>query len=104
MRRIGAAAALAIAALVVIGSMMLTNAKHIDWNDQATSIPVFLTTVLMPFTYSITAGIAAGVIAHVMIKAVQGRARDIGWLMWVLTVVFLAYFALHPIEGWLGVK
>jgi AGZA family xanthine/uracil permease-like MFS transporter len=58
----------------------------------------------MPFTYSITAGIAAGVIAHVLIKAVQGRAREVGWLMWVLAVVFLAYFALHPIEGWLGVK
>ncbi|WP_328332833.1 MULTISPECIES: NCS2 family permease [unclassified Streptomyces] len=94
----------ASAALVVIGSMMLTNAKHIDWNDQATSIPVFLTTVLMPFAYSITVGIAAGVISHVLIKAVQGKFREIGWLMWVLTAVFLAYFALHPIESWLGVK
>ncbi|MGH4032124.1 NCS2 family permease [Actinomycetota bacterium Odt1-20B] len=94
----------ASAALVVIGAMMLTNARHIDWNDQATSIPVFLTMVLMPFTYSITVGIAAGVIAHVLIKAVQGKVREIGWLMWVLALVFLAFFALHPIEGWLGVK
>ncbi len=94
----------AAAALVVIGAMMLTNAKHIDWDDTATSIPVFLTTVLMPFTYSITAGIAAGVIAHVLIKTAQGRVREVGWLMWVLAAVFLAYFALHPIEGWLGVK
>lgn len=93
----------AAAALVVIGAMMLTNARHIDWTDSATSIPVFLTTVLMPFTYSITAGIAAGVIAHVVIKAAQGKIREIGWLMWVLTAVFLAYFALSPIEGWLGV-
>ncbi|WP_415954018.1 NCS2 family permease [Streptomyces sp. KLOTTS4A1] len=93
----------AAAALVVIGSMMLANAKHIDWNDQATSIPVFLTTVLMPFTYSITAGIAAGVIAHVLIKTVQGKVREIGWLMWVLAAVFVAFFSLHAIEGWLGV-
>lgn len=93
----------AAAALVVIGSMMLTNAKHINWDDPATSIPVFLTTVLMPFTYSITAGIAAGVIAHVAIKAVQGKWREPGWLMWVLAVVFLAYFSLNPIESWLGV-
>ncbi|RII17601.1 Guanine/hypoxanthine permease PbuG [Streptomyces sp. YIM 130001] len=94
----------ASAALVVIGAMMLTNAKHIDWNDPATSIPVFLTTVLMPFTYSITVGIAAGVIAHVLIKVVTGRIRDIGWLMWVLALIFVAFFSLHAIEGWLGVN
>ncbi|MGI5348130.1 NCS2 family permease [Streptomyces sp. CA-250714] len=94
----------AAAALVVIGSMMMTNAMHIDWTDPATSIPVFLTTVLMPFTYSITAGIGAGVIAYVLIKAVQGKFREPGWLMWVLGLVFLAYFALNPIEQWLGVK
>ncbi|MGW0736092.1 NCS2 family permease [Streptomyces sp. NPDC002851] len=92
----------AAAALVVIGGMMMSNAKHIDWNDQATSIPVFLTTVLMPFTYSITAGIAAGIIAHVLIKTVQGKVREIGWLMWVLAVIFVAFFSLHAIEGWLG--
>ncbi|MEU5957183.1 NCS2 family permease [Streptomyces sp. NPDC047525] len=94
----------AAAALVVIGAMMLSNARHIDWTDQATAIPVFLTTVLMPFTYSITVGIAAGVIAHVLIKAAQGKVREIGWLMWVLALVFLAFFALHPIENWMGVK
>ncbi|GAA2627605.1 NCS2 family permease [Streptomyces axinellae] len=94
----------AAAALVVIGSMMMTNAMHIDWSDPATSIPVFLTTVLMPFTYSITAGIAAGVIAYVLIRAVQGKFREPGWLMWVLAAVFLAYFALDPIEQWLGAK
>lgn len=94
----------AAAALVVIGSMMLSNARHIDWNDPAVSVPVFLTTVLMPFTYSITAGIAAGVIAYVLIKAGLGRWREPGWLMWVLSLVFLVYFSLSPIEGWLGVK
>lgn len=94
----------ASAALVVIGSMMMSNARHIDWSDRAVAVPVFLTTVLMPFTYSITVGIAAGCIAHVLIKTVEGKAREIGWLMWVLSFVFLAYFALHPIEGWLGVK
>ncbi|NGO80694.1 NCS2 family permease [Streptomyces sp. YC504] len=91
----------AAAALVVIGSMMMSTAKHIDWNDQSVSIPVFLTTVLMPFTYSITAGIAAGIIAHVLIKAVQGKVREIGWLMWALAVIFVAFFSLHAIEGWL---
>jgi AGZA family xanthine/uracil permease-like MFS transporter len=94
----------ASAALVVIGAMMLMNARHVDWADRATAIPVFLTVVLMPFTYTITTGVAAGVVSYVAIKAAQGRAREIGAFMWGLTVVFLIYFALHPIEGWLGVR
>jgi AGZA family xanthine/uracil permease-like MFS transporter len=94
----------AAAALVVIGAMMMTNARHIDWADPATTVPVFLTMVLMPFTYSITAGIAAGSISYVLIKAAQGKWREPGWLMWVLAAVFLVYFALSPLEGWLGVR
>ncbi|GAA4813713.1 NCS2 family permease [Streptomyces ziwulingensis] len=93
----------AAAALVVIGAMMLMNARHVDWADRATAIPVFLTVVLMPFTYTITTGVAAGVVAYTAIKAAQGRAREIGVFMWVLTVIFVVYFALHPIESLLGV-
>ncbi|MFC8567039.1 NCS2 family permease [Streptomyces sp. NPDC057245] len=93
----------ASAALVVIGAMMMTNARHVDWADRATAIPVFLTVVLMPFTYSITAGVAAGVISYVAIKTAQGRPREVGAFMWALTAVFVVYFALNPIESWLGV-
>ncbi|MFJ5549500.1 NCS2 family permease [Streptomyces sp. NPDC093225] len=93
----------ASAALVVIGAMMMQNARHVDWADSATSIPVFLTVVLMPFTYSITAGVAAGVISYVVIKLAQGKAREIGGFMWGLTAIFVVFYALHPIEGWLGV-
>ncbi|MFD4261121.1 NCS2 family permease [Streptomyces sp. NPDC058534] len=93
----------ASAALVVIGAMMMMNARHVDWADRATAIPVFLTVVLMPFTYSITAGVAAGVISYVAIKVAQGKAREIGAFMWALTVIFVVYFALNPIESWLGV-
>lgn len=93
----------ASAALVVIGAMMMQNARHVDWADSATAIPVFLTVVIMPFTYSITAGVAAGVISYVAIKIAQGKAREIGGFMWALTGIFLVFFALHPIEGWLGV-
>ncbi|MFB7245771.1 MFS transporter [Streptomyces populi] len=94
---------IAAAALVVIGAMMMTNARHVDWADRATAVPVFLTVVIMPFTYSITAGVAAGVISHVAVRTAQGRAREVGALLWGLTAVFLVYFALHPIEGRLGV-
>ncbi|MFD4415308.1 MULTISPECIES: NCS2 family permease [unclassified Streptomyces] len=93
----------AAAALVVIGAMMMMNARHVDWADRATAIPVFLTVVIMPFTYSITAGVAAGVISYVAIKIAQGKAREIGAFMWGLTTIFLVYFALNPIESWMGV-
>jgi AGZA family xanthine/uracil permease-like MFS transporter len=93
----------AAAALVVIGAMMMMNARHVDWADRATAVPVFLTVVIMPFTYSITAGVAAGVISYTVIKIAQGKVREIGAFMWGLSAIFLVYFALHPIEGWLGV-
>ncbi|MEC4019919.1 NCS2 family permease [Streptomyces sp. H27-D2] len=94
----------ASAALVVIGAMMMQNAKHVDWSDRAVAIPVFLTVVIMPFTYSITAGVGAGVIAYTAIKAAQGKWREPGAFMWALTAVFVIYFALNPIEHMLGVK
>ncbi|MGV2921425.1 NCS2 family permease [Streptomyces alfalfae] len=93
----------ASAALVVIGAMMMMNARHVDWADRATAIPVFLTVVLMPFTYTITTGVAAGVISWVAIKIAQGKAREIGAFMWGLALIFIVYFALNPIESWLGV-
>ncbi|MER6303213.1 NCS2 family permease [Kitasatospora sp. NPDC001539] len=93
----------ASAALVVIGSMMMSQARHIDWSDREVAIPAFLTCVLMPFTYSITAGVAAGVVSYTVIKAGQGKWREPGLLMWILTGVFVLYFALSPIKSWLGV-
>ncbi|MGW7004124.1 NCS2 family permease [Streptomyces sp. NPDC054933] len=93
----------AAAALVVVGSMMMGNAKHVNWSDRSVAIPVFLTVALMPFTYSITAGVGAGVISYTVIKTAQGKWREPGAFMWVLSVVFVVYFALHPIQGWLGV-
>ncbi|MGW7090591.1 NCS2 family permease [Streptomyces sp. NPDC054874] len=93
----------ASAALVVIGAMMMQNARHVDWSDRSVAIPVFLTVVLMPFTYTITTGVAAGVIAYSAIKLAQGRAREVGAFMWGLTVIFIVFFALNPIESWLGV-
>lgn len=94
----------AAAALVVIGSMMITQVRHIDWEDLSSSVPAFLTIVIMPFTYSITAGVAAGVISYTLIKTAQGKWKDPGVLMWILSFAFVAWFALHPIKEWLGVS
>ncbi|GAA2572558.1 NCS2 family permease [Actinomadura fulvescens] len=97
---IGAAAP----ALVIVGALMMMHARKIDWEDLEVAVPAFLTIILMPFTYSITVGVAAGVLSFVLIKAARGKFREIHWLNYVLTVVFLAYFALHPIEKALGIN
>ncbi|MFI9784343.1 NCS2 family permease [Kitasatospora sp. NPDC051984] len=93
----------ASAALVVIGSLMMSQARLIDWSDSQVAIPAFLTSVVMPFTYSITAGVGAGIISYTVVKAGTGKWREPGVLMWILTFVFVAYFALAPIKTWLGV-
>ncbi|HVV13759.1 NCS2 family permease [Amycolatopsis sp.] len=80
-------------ALVVIGGMMLAQARRIPWQDIEISIPVFLVVAVIPFTYSITNGIGAGLIAYVLVKLGKGRVREVGWLLGVLALVFAAYFA-----------
>jgi AGZA family xanthine/uracil permease-like MFS transporter len=90
-------------ALVLVGALMMAHVRKIDWADSDLAVPAFLTIVLMPFTYSITVGVAAGVLAHTIVKLAKGKVREIHWLLYVLSAVFVAYFALHPIELLLGI-
>jgi adenine/guanine/hypoxanthine permease len=90
-------------ALVVVGFLMMQQVKGIDWNDLEIALPAFLTIVLMPFTYSITAGIGAGFIAYVVIKIVRGKGRDLHPLMWITAALFVIYFAIDPIKSAVGV-
>ncbi|MDQ1673506.1 MAG: adenine/guanine/hypoxanthine permease, partial [Frankiaceae bacterium] len=83
---------------------LMTQVRDIPWNDYDLAIPAFLTIVLMPFTYSITNGIGAGFIAFVAIKAAKGKWREPGILLWVVSVLFVIYFAIDPVEQALGVK
>jgi AGZA family xanthine/uracil permease-like MFS transporter len=77
---------------------MMQQVKGISWDDLEIAIPAFLTIVLMPFTYSITAGIGAGFVTYVFIKLVRRNARAIHPLMWVVAGLFVVYFALDPIK------
>ncbi|MBQ1087575.1 NCS2 family permease [Streptomyces sp. B93] len=91
-------------ALVAVGFLMMTQVKSIDWDRYEIAIPAFLTIAVMPFTYSITNGIGAGFLAYVLIKTVLGKAKDVHWLLWGASALFLVYFAIDPIEQLLGVK
>ncbi len=90
-------------ALIIVGFLMMTQVKGIDWDDLEIALPAFLTIVLMPFTYSITAGIGAGFVAYVVLKLVRGKASQVHLLMWVTAALFLIYFAIDPVKNALGV-
>jgi adenine/guanine/hypoxanthine permease len=87
----------AVPALVLVGFLMMQQITGIDWDDVEIAIPAFLTIVLMPFTYSITVGIGAGFLAYALIKLFRGKARTVHPLLWLVAVLFLVYFAIHPI-------
>jgi AGZA family xanthine/uracil permease-like MFS transporter len=56
----------------------------------------------MPFTYSITNGIGAGMVSYVAIKIAQGKSKEISGLLWIIAAAFTIYFAVHPLKGLLG--
>ncbi|MEV6910600.1 NCS2 family permease [Amycolatopsis sp. NPDC051071] len=86
-------------ALVVVGALMMSQIKEIDFSDFTVALPAFLTIVIMPFTYSIANGIGAGFVSFVVLRAVTGKAKGIHPLMWGIAVLFLAYFAVGPIQA-----
>jgi AGZA family xanthine/uracil permease-like MFS transporter len=89
-------------ALVFVGFLMMSQVVHVDWEDPEQGIPAFFTMALMPFTYSITAGIGAGFISYALIKLVLGKARDVHWLIYLVAGLFVVYFAQGAILGLLG--
>jgi len=89
-------------ALIIVGFLMMTQVKDIDWADLGIAIPAFLTIILMPFTYSISVGIGAGFVSHVLIRAVQGRRKEVHQLLWLVAVLFVIYFMTSPITAWIG--
>lgn len=90
-------------ALVFVGFLMMTQVTEIDWTRLDMSLPAFLTIIMMPFAYSISAGIGVGFITYVVIQVGQGKALKVHWLMWIVSIMFVFYFAMEPIRNWLGI-
>ncbi|MFJ8964679.1 NCS2 family permease [Lentzea sp. NPDC102401] len=84
-------------ALVVIGGLMMTQIRRIPWQETDYTIPVFLTIAVIPFTYSITNGIGAGLVSYVVLRVCKGRWP--GWLMTGLALMFAVYFGVDLISG-----
>ena len=81
-------------ALIIVGYMMLSSAVEIDFTDPGEAIPAFLTIAAMPFCYSISDGIMWGVISYTLVNLIAGNAKRVHWIMYVLTALFIAKYAL----------
>ncbi|BAH53286.1 NCS2 family permease [Rhodococcus opacus] len=84
-------------ALVVVGAMMIGQVRDIDFTKFSIALPAFLTIAVMPFTYSIANGIGVGFVSWVVLNAASGGIKKIHPLMWVVAILFVAYFAVEPI-------
>ncbi|WP_439027718.1 NCS2 family permease [Haloarchaeobius sp. DT45] len=82
-------------ALVVIAVLMMRNVVEIRWDDITHAVPAGLTIMVMPFTYSIAYGIAAGILSYPIVKAAAGEFDDISAGQWVLAGAFLVYFVVR---------
>ena len=89
-------------ALIIVGFLMMTQIKAIDWEDYGIAIPAFLTIILMPFTYNISVGIGAGFVTHVVIRYIQGRRKEVHPLLLLVAGLFMVYFLSSPINTWVG--
>ena len=76
-------------ALVLVGLFMISPIQKINLDDYSESLPVFLTIIIMPLTYSISEGIAFGMLSFVLIKLFTGRWKQITLVMYILAVFFI---------------
>jgi len=90
---VGAVPAAATApALIVVGSLMMSQIGEISWKDPAVAIPAFLTLITIPLTFSIANGLAFGFTAFALLRILRGEFRRTHWLVYVLAALFIARF------------
>ncbi len=81
-------------ALILVGAMMMTPVKNINFDDFTESIPAFLTIIMMPLSYSIAEGILFGVLSYVILKVLTGKFKDITIVTIILAVLFMVKFLM----------
>jgi AGZA family xanthine/uracil permease-like MFS transporter len=83
-------------AIILVGSFMMRQVSRIRWDDVTEALPAFAAVVTIPFTFNIAHGVAAGIVAHVLVKAGAGRPREVSRLMWILAALVVLAYALLP--------
>jgi len=80
------------AALIIVGVMMLSSFKEIEWDELSEAIPAFFAAVFMALSYSISNGIGLGFIFYILVKVCKGKAKEIHPVLWVSAALFVVYF------------
>ena len=80
-------------ALVIVGFLMMQQVVKIPWDKIIEAIPAFICIAVMPFAYSIAEGIAFGIISYTILHVAAGKFREVTWLMYILTVLFILKYA-----------
>jgi AGZA family xanthine/uracil permease-like MFS transporter len=83
-------------ALILVGTLMVRAVKEIDWADMTEAAPAFFTALLMPLTFNISHGLAAGIVVYALTKLAARRGREVHWLMYALAVLFVLRYAFLP--------
>jgi AGZA family xanthine/uracil permease-like MFS transporter len=86
-------------ALIFVGFLMMKSVSSIDFEDITEGIPAFITIMVMPFAYSISKGIAFGMIAYVICKVAGKKFKDIPVVTWILAAVFIANLVFEAIKA-----
>ena len=81
-------------ALIVVGILMASSLGDIEWDNLETSIPAFITIIMMVLGYSIAEGIASGFLLYPIMMLVAGRRKEIHYVMWGLAFIFLLHFIM----------
>jgi AGZA family xanthine/uracil permease-like MFS transporter len=83
-------------ALIIVGLLMVSAVKEINFDDFTEGLPAFMCIIMMPFTYSIANGVAAGIIFYTLLKVLTGKAKNVHWMMYLLfTLVVIRYIFLN---------
>lgn len=80
--------------LIIVGALMLTDITNIEFDDFTNIIPVFLTIIMMPLTYSIATGLAFGFISFTLLKLLTGRYKEIHWIVYFISAAFVIHFMM----------
>ena len=99
---VGSALPITAGALIVVGFLMMGTVREIPWGDFENAFPAFLTIVAIPLTYSISYGIGLGFISYVLIKTFHGKIKEIHWLMWVVSALFVLTFIQPLLQKLIG--
>ncbi|MDC0703294.1 MULTISPECIES: NCS2 family permease [Priestia] len=78
--------------LIMVGALMLTEIKNIPLDEITDAVPAFCTIILMPLTFSIGEGLALGFLSYTFVKLLAGRAKEIHWIMYMISAAFIINF------------